>query len=228
MLLRSVDFGEADRIVTLLTERQGRVSVLAKSARKSTKRFLGALEPFGVIDAEIAMGTAEIGRLASARLVRGFPAILGSLAKMELAGRALEVVRSATPPRESDPELIGAVIELFEAISVVPHESTRVAFVIRYLSLLGLAPQLDACGKCGKRPANGQSSSFDPASGSIVCRACGGGPIVLSASTRARMRNAAEDGWAGELATWSEDDVVAADDLLHVFMDRHVTGGRRR
>ena len=79
VLLRSVDYGEADRIVTLLTERRGRVSVLARSARKSTKRFLGALEPFGVIEAEIALGTAEVGRLSSARLVRGFPKILASL-----------------------------------------------------------------------------------------------------------------------------------------------------
>jgi DNA repair protein RecO (recombination protein O) len=226
VLLRSVDYGEADRIVTLLTERHGRVSVLARSARKSTKRFAGALEPFGLLEAEIAMGNAEVGGLSSARLVRGFPSILGSLPAMTIAGRALEVVRAATPPRESDPELLGAVLELFEALSIAPRESTRVAFVIRYLSLLGLAPQLDACGKCGKRPSKGQSSSFDPANGSIVCRACGGGPIVLRAATRERMSAATTRAWASELDPWTDLETRSADDLLGAFMERHLSGGR--
>jgi DNA repair protein RecO (recombination protein O) len=228
VLLLRVDYGEADRIVTLLTERHGRVSVLARSARKSTKRFAGALEPFGVIEAELGLGTSEVGQLSSARLVRGFPSILASLPAMTIAGRALDLVRHATPPRESEPDLLASVIELFEALSVRPLESTRVAFVIRYLSLLGLAPQLDACGKCGKRPAADQSSLFDPQSGAIVCRACGGGPILLPAATRARMSAAIMDAWTSALPDWTDDDVRVASDLLDVFVERHVIGARKR
>ena len=117
MLVRSVDYGEADRIVTLLTEHTGLVALMARSARKSQRRFAGALEPFGVIDAELALGRGEVGRLASARLVRGFPTLLGSLPAMREAGRALELVRDATPPRESDPRLLATVEHLFERLA---------------------------------------------------------------------------------------------------------------
>ncbi len=214
--------------MTLLTERSGSVSVMARSARKSAKRFQGALEPFGVIDAEIVLGASEVGRLGSARLVRGFPAILASLPAMAIAGRALELVRDATPPRESEPDLLEAVIELFEALCARPDESARVAFVIRYLALLGLAPQLESCGKCGKRPGDGRSSLFDPASGSIVCRACGGGPLLVPASTRALMSQSIDDGWTRSLATWTHDDVITADEVLDAFIGRHVPLGKKR
>lgn len=224
VLVRSVDYGEADRIVTFLTEQLGLVSAMARSARKSTKRFAGALEPFGVIEAEVAPGRGEVGRLAGARLIRGFPGILGSLAAMEQGGHALELVRAASPPREPEPRLFEAVVMLFEALSASPEHAVtiRVAFELRALALLGLSPQLDACGRCGRAPDAAQSALFDPSVGAIVCRACGGGPILLSASTRRRMIAASGPGWTAEIATWSPAEQEAARDAIDGVVLRHV------
>lgn len=228
--MRSVDYGEADRIVTLLTEHTGLVALIARSARKSQKRFAGALEPFGVIDAELALGRGDVGRLASARLVRGFPSILTSLPAMREAGRALELVRDATPPRESDPRLLATVVRLFEVLAAAPTnaEAARAAFELRYLALLGLAPRVDACARCGRTPEPSQSALFDGAVGAIVCRACGGGPLRLPASTRRLMSEAMGTAWAEGLEGWRAEDTRAALDALDAFVDRHVRARRER
>lgn len=224
VLVRSVDYGEADRIVTLLTEHDGLVAVIARSARKSRKRFAGALEPFGLVEAELALGRGEVGRLASARLVRGFPALLGSLAAMREAGRALELVRDATPPRESDARLLAAVVALFERLAADPPRAAaiRVAFELRYLALLGLGPRVDACARCGRSPDVTSSALFDGAVGAIVCRACGGGPLLLRARTR-RLMSVAMTGELGEGDDdWTQSDVEAAADAIDAFVERHV------
>ena len=229
VLVRSVDYGEADRIVTLLTERHGLLALIARSARKSQKRFAGALEPFGVIEAELAIGRGDVGRLASARLMRGFPSLLGSLTAMREAGRALELVREATPPRESDPRLLETVVQLFETLAGPDAnvEATRAAFELRYLSLLGLAPRVDACARCGREPEPAQSALFDGAVGAILCRACGGGPILLPASTRRLMSVATGAEWAITIPAWTDADTHAARQALDAFVERHVRARNR-
>jgi DNA repair protein RecO (recombination protein O) len=229
VLVRSVDYGEADRIVTLLTEHTGLVALIARSARKSKKRFAGALEPFGVIEAELALGRGDVGRLASARLVRGFPALLSRLSAMREAGKALELVRDATPPRESDPRLLETVIVLFEKLAdaAMNEEAVRAAFELRYLALLGLAPHVDACARCGRAPDASQSALFDGAVGAIVCRACGGGPILLPASTRRLMSDATKTAWAEDLDAWTSTDIHAALEALDAFVERHVRASGR-
>ena len=227
VLVRRVDYGEADRIVTLLTESHGLVALMARGARKSTKRFAGALEPFGVIDAELSLGRGEVGRLVGARLVRGFPALLKSLSAMEQLGRALELVRVATPPRESDADLIATVIRLFEVVQEgAEPQAARAAFELRYLSLLGLSPRVEACSRCDRAPRPGQSALFDPAVGAIVCRACGGGPMRLGASVRERMAASVLGGWSDELTRWSDEDVRAAIEATDAFVVRHVATSR--
>ena len=229
VLVRSVDYGEADRIVTLLTEHTGLVSLMARSARKSQKRFAGALEPFGLIEAELAIGRGELGRLASARLVRGFPQLLTSLLAMGEAGRALELVRDATPPRESDPRLLETVVALFEMLAEGSSpRASRVAFEVRYLALLGLTPRVDACARCGRTPEPAQSALFDGAVGAILCRACGGGPIRLPASTRGLMSTASGAGWSETIPLWNESDTNAARLALDAFVERHVRASGAR
>lgn len=228
VLLRQVAYGDSDRILTLLTDHEGRVSVLARGARSSRTRFEGgALEPFGVIGAEIALGRGELGRLVSARLVRGFPRILASLTRMEEAGRGLELVRALVPPHEVDPRLLETVIGFFERLD---EESTgadvRLAFELRFLALVGLSPRLDACGRCG-RVAEHRAALFDADTGALVCRACGGGPIHLGGRTRARMIASQGDTWATLARGWSEVERHEARQALDAFLRKQLGKARR-
>ena len=225
VLLRSVDFGEADRILTLVTDAHGRIAVMARGARRSQKRFGGALEPFAIVEASVAMGAGEVGRLAEARVLRAFPRLIGSLDAMREAGHALELVRSVSPQRHGEPRLLDAIAALFEELD---RDATSVGVFarssLRVLAIVGLAPRVTACVSCGRAPEPGQAALFDAGRGGIVCRACGGGPLRLSGRARAFMidalRAADEDEITfGPIERTDLSDVEAA---LDAFVKRHV------
>lgn len=201
IVLRSVDYAEADRIVTLLARDLGKIAVIARGARKSQKRFAGALEPFAVLSAEIAPGRGEVSRLASASLLRPFPGILAGLAKMQAGGRALELVRDATQSGPVDARIFDACVALFEMLETAEtvHEEHELAFIVRLASLLGFAPRVDRCVSCGTLAPDGKAALFDPLRSAIVCQACGGAPVKLSGATRRLLRAMATAGWT-ELA----------------------------
>ena len=79
-----------------------------------------------------------------------------------------------------------------------PAEESLLALQIRVLTALGFSPTLDRCVGCGKVPSPERSASFDAARGGIVCRACGGGRLILSAAALRR--------WATIQATEEFDD----------------------
>ncbi|MFK7990575.1 MAG: DNA repair protein RecO [Sandaracinaceae bacterium] len=196
VLLRSVVYGETDRIVTLLTESHGKVGAIARGARASRRRFGAHLEPYSLIEAELVFGRGDLARLASARGVRVFPGILADLGRMTVAAAGLEVVRLAVadgdPP---DARLLPTVVRLFELAEQSHEEVLRVAFVMRVLSLTGLAPGLERCGKCGRVAPAGRAAYFDPTLGSVVCRACGGAHLKLSGTLRRLLIAAQGRGW---------------------------------
>jgi DNA repair protein RecO (recombination protein O) len=227
VLLRSVAYGEADRIVTLLTESLGKVAVMARGARRSQKRFGGALEPYALVEAEVGLGRGEVGRLAQARVVRAFPGILADLSKMSLAAAGLELVREATPEREPpDARLVPTVVRFFELVEDSAAEEVRLAFTLRLLALLGLSPNLARCGRCGRPAPEGKAALFDPALGAVVCRACGGGPIKLPGALRRLLSEASTRRWdALGTETWDEEARRTAGAAVDAFLSSHL--GRR-
>lgn len=223
VLLRSVAYGEADRIVTMLTDSHGKLALMARSARRSSKRFAaGSLEPFGVAQIEFSLGGGEVGRLAGARTVRAFPAILGSLAAMQAGGAALELVRRVAPERQPDPEAVPTLARFFELLDAGGGPTARIAFELRFLAIAGLAPMLCACSRCGRAPKSGQAALFDPTLGGLVCRACGGGPIHLSGALRDRMARWLDDSWHQEVSPLPPAELSEAREFVDVFVRSHV------
>lgn len=224
--MRSVDYGDADRIVTLLTPDLGKVSLLARGVRRSRKRFGGALEPYVLVRAEVGLGRGELGRLAQAQVVRPFVRILGSLPKMMLAGKGLELVRRAVPPREPDTRVFELALGWLEALEDDPpstsDEVLLLAFQGRLLSVVGFAPELDACAGCGKRASEEQAACFDPDRGAVVCRACGGGPLRLSAGARALLRASLGRQWSAG-TPWTDRQRDEARAVLEALINRHLS-----
>lgn len=201
LVLRAVDYRDADRIVTLLTESHGKVAVLARSARRSKKRFGGSLEPYALIEAEVRLGRGEVGSIAKARVKQSFPAILSDLTRMSVAAVALELVREALPTRQPEPEVFALTMEFLAHLADMTgppgaQEQLLLAFEVRCIGLLGFAPNLDTCARCGRWAEHGQAALFDPAAGSVICRSCGGGPMKLSGETRRAMARAITPEWS--------------------------------
>jgi DNA repair protein RecO (recombination protein O) len=220
-VLRSIAYGEADRIVTLLTRRHGKLSAIARSARRSKRRFAGSLEGFALIDAELQVGSSELARLQSARVVRAFPGLLHDLPRLNAAGALLRLTRDLTPEHSPDEDLFEALVAMLAALERpdVPSAAFSVAFQLQLLALSGLAPLLHACGGCGKLPGTGRAAEFDPQRGCLVCRACGGAPLRLGAALRERMVAALQgDIVAVAQADWPVAELASAERLLSLFI----------
>jgi DNA repair protein RecO (recombination protein O) len=148
--------------------------------------------------------------------------IWGQLDKMRLAGAALELVRKSAPLREPNARLFRTTVQMLEtADSQPPRQELLLAFKTRLLALAGWGPQLDACGNCGRRAPEGQAARFDPTFGALVCRSCGGGPVHLSASTRAHLRRATGSGWA-QPEEWTVIERQQATRALDALVARHL------
>lgn len=204
-----MDFGEADRVLTFLTPSSGLVGVMARGARSSRRRFGGALEPFAVTDIEFARGRGELGRLQQAQIARAFPGILGDLSRMRSAGAALDVARGLSAPEAGDTAAFDVTLAMLEALDAADEPMAArvgVGYRVRLLSVCGFAPSLEVCGLCGRRPGPQQPAGFDPHSGHLVCRSCGGGSQLLSARSRALIKALASPHWLSAVgADWSDD-----------------------
>ncbi|MDH3845013.1 MAG: DNA repair protein RecO [Myxococcales bacterium] len=187
LLLRSVDYRDSDRIVTLLTEDHGKIAAIARGARKSQRRFGGALQPYVVMQAYFHRGRGELAHLERVTVDQPFLNILRDLTAIGAAGAALAVIRERVPDHEPEPAVFDVAVRFLAALdSGAAAEEALVSLHIRVLALLGFAPTLDRCVICGKSPPMGRSASFDAGRGGIVCRACGGGRLVLGAEALRR------------------------------------------
>ena len=199
LLLRRVEYGESDLVVTLLTDTIGRVSALARGARKSVKRFGGVIEPMHTLRiAYDDRSGAELVVLREARLERARPFLVTSLERMQAAGLALNWVRKAAPPRTPEPEVWSAMSDLLDHLGdpedTVSARARLAATGIRLLAAFGWGIDFERCVSCGKAPGPTQAAAVDAARGGLICRECGGARRRLSASERVALTRAATGG----------------------------------
>jgi DNA repair protein RecO (recombination protein O) len=174
IVLRTVDYGEADRIVTLLAREGGKRAAIARGARKSTRRFGAGLALFGVGEATLhERPHAELDTLESFHGARGFPSLMLDVAKVAHGGYACELVRELAPPKQSEPALFDLLLAFFAQLDAAPAraETLRV-FELRLLDEVGLRPQLDACVSCNTHALDEPGQVLDARSGGVVCAAC--------------------------------------------------------
>jgi DNA repair protein RecO (recombination protein O) len=225
LFLRGVDYAESDRIVTLLTRRFGKASFIARAARRSKKRFAGALQPLQLISVELQHGSGQLGSLARAEVVRTFPRVLSDLGRMSAGFAALELVRELSPEHDADPALFGTTLDMLQALDAADAAPERLAlcFQARTLALSGFAPRLDACGACGKRPEGAQRAEFDPRAGHLVCRHCGGASEELGGAARVLLQRASGPDWiACARAELPDAELASARCALRAFIEQRI------
>jgi DNA repair protein RecO (recombination protein O) len=221
LLLRRVEYGDADLVLTLLTQKLGKVSALARAARKSSKRFGSALEPMHTLAVELdERPGAELFTLVEAKLAVPRAKILESLAAMEAAGKALSWVRRAAPPRTPEAEPYAVLSTLLDRLADANNTETASALAEAGLSLLaafGWGIDFERCVRCGRQAAATQSASVDAARGGLICRSCGGARLRISAAARAHMARAG----AGETSVLTPDDAPDALAIVEAALGAH-------
>jgi DNA repair protein RecO (recombination protein O) len=149
IILRRVDFGEADRLVTLLTPDVGKLRVLAKGARKITSRKAGHIELFARTTVQLAKGRT-FDLVTQAELIEPHRVLREDVSRGSLAHYLCELVEQFAPEDSEDAELYAwlsnALLSLCDAND--PHLVSRY-FEMRLLSLAGYRPQLFKCALTG-------------------------------------------------------------------------------
>ena len=177
ILLRAVDFGESDRIVHLLCPRTGRLSAIAKGARRSVKRFAGTLDLCNLLRVHVEQSrSSSMARLEQAVLVDPFLGLRERPARFALACYLIEMVDRMAPGGGAPADLERIYEFTRGALGVVereqPDERLRVLLELRALEALGLRPELRSCVRCGTEPVPGDAVGFQVADGGVLCGAC--------------------------------------------------------
>ena len=137
IVLRRTNYGEADRIVQLLTP-EGKKSVMARGVRREKSKLAGGIELFAICDVVITQGKGDLGILTSARLVQFYRHILEDYDTMQFA---YEVVKHITRASEmvDEPEWFDVLSEVLMALDGLTNSRQLVQawFYLRYAALLG-------------------------------------------------------------------------------------------
>jgi DNA repair protein RecO (recombination protein O) len=191
LVVRAVEVGESDVVATLVTERAGKVSAVARGARKGSRRIGGALEPLHTVAVLLDDKGGDLATLKEARIVRLRASLAANLDALEAAGVALRWARHLFPPRTPEPQGWRVLIELLDALDETAGIAPGIALAragLAMLAAVGYGLDLEGCVVCGRPCPAERPACVDPARGGLVCRACGGAATVLSPETRDAAR----------------------------------------
>ena len=227
-----MNYGESDRIVTLFGRDTGRVSALARGARKSQRRFAGGLSLCALGSAALRERPgAELATLERFDATEAHAALGSDVARMAHAAYAAELVGKLCAPHQVEIKVfdwVAAFLRLLDADGA-SAERLRV-FEIGLLRDLGFGPVLDTCAACGGEAFEGRSPAevgfrWDPDRGGAVCTACARGGRPLQPAVREALirlaRTPLADATAEALPTDVNRDCREA--LLEII-NHHVSG----
>ena len=187
IVLRAVNYGEADRIVTLFGRETGRLSALARGARKSQRRFAGGLGlcAVGVASLRERAG-ADLLTLESFDATAAHVALGADVARMAHAAYAAELVTKLCAPRQVEGAVYDWLADFLVCLDAEGASAERLrVFEVGLLGRLGFAPVIDRCAICGR--AADVEYRWDPDRGGAVCPTCGKSGRPIRAGVRAAL-----------------------------------------
>lgn len=179
ILLRKIEYGDHDFIISFLTESNGKISVIAKNAKKSIKRFSGALDLFSVNHIQCTFPKKKkdgLTILSQADLKNGFANIRYDVFKTTYASYWAELMYFWLEENKHQPDLYDLLLFAFDALNtgVLSKEVVNLLFQSRFMSISGFFPSIENCDKC-KTPVDlieQINIRFDFQEGRIICQNC--------------------------------------------------------
>ncbi len=192
VVLRSMRYGEADRILHLYTPHRGRVSAIAKGVRRARSRFGGRLEPYFRLHIELHEGRGELLTVTGAQTIDGYARLRGDGRALDAAARACDAVGRLFETSEPHPGVFNLLCRQLSLLDthvggLASNRAGALAFRLKLLLAAGLAPQLGACASCGEPE---HLVGFSGAAGGVVCTACEAGSFPLEQEAHGFMTDA--------------------------------------
>ncbi len=177
-VLRKIDLKEADQIITLHTESQGKVKAIAKGIRKARSKNVGNLELLNLIDVLLIPGkNFEI--ITQVKVENSFLDLKEDLNCLAFVYYLVELLDKLIAENERAPELFDLLDNFLNWAKEKKEDLLKSfalrAFELKLISLLGFAPEIFRCVKCGQKLTSGGSKYFDVSLGGIVCSSCTNG-----------------------------------------------------
>lgn len=217
-VLRTTPLRESDLLVVLYTDVHGRVSAVARGARRSQRRFAGALSL-------LVLGRYQLGRrprgelwgLDGAEVVREWTRLSSDVVAVAHASYAAELLGALLPPEAPDPHALEVMVSLWDSLAEAgPSPGALRAVELALLDLAGHQPALDRCAACGERDLEA-GAVFDPTRGGAICRRCAArsrGPSVrpIDPAARAYLQAVRDHGAPGPARAVDADPRFASAD----------------
>jgi DNA repair protein RecO (recombination protein O) len=172
VILKRMDLGEADRIVTLYSRDVGKIRAVAKGVRRTTSRSAGHLEPFTLSDVMFAVGR-ELDVISQADTLEAFRAIREDLVLTTYAYYLAEMVDLLTEDRMENRAVFDVLVAgLRDLCEVTDSRMVLIAFHLRLLEVLGYRPELRECVTC-RATIEPERNQFSALMGGVLCPGCG-------------------------------------------------------
>jgi DNA repair protein RecO (recombination protein O) len=207
IVLRSIRYGEADRILHLYSKTRGRFGAIAKGARKPKSRFGGRLEPFFRLDLLLHEGRGDLMTVTGVSTLDGYPRLRSSGPALSAGARACDAVLRLLDSAEPNPPAYNLLCRYLSMLDdpSLPRAAgveTALSFRLKLALAAGFSPELASCARCGEAE---HLTGFSGAAGGVVCAGCEAGSFEMSEEAHSFMveaiaRPLAEAPEAGERA----------------------------
>ncbi len=169
IVLRSFPFGEADKVVVLLSPNNGKLRTVAKGIRKTKSRFGGRLETFSHVDLVLYEGR-NLDTITQVSMIEPFHALRADLDSVVSAGAMVEIADAVAQENESSVRLFLLLQRGLRALDAGPvHPDLVTAFLLKAAEAIGVAPALDQCAGCGRTD---DLRRFSFSAGGVLCERC--------------------------------------------------------
>ncbi|MCY3539142.1 MAG: DNA repair protein RecO [Acidimicrobiia bacterium] len=222
IVLRGYPFGEADRVVVILSPNHGQVRAVAKGVRRTTSRFGARLEPLTHVDLVLYQGRS-LATVTQVSVIEAFPKLRQDLDAVMVAGTMAKIIGQVVVDDEPSHRVFLVLLRGLRAL----EEGARgldlaASFLLKVADVIGQTPALENCAACG---AGTGLDRFSLAGGGLICRACDEGGTF-------RLRDGLPDHLAGLLAAdlsgfTGTDSGLAAEavGLARRFLEYHLEAG---
>lgn len=186
VVLRSIRFGEADRILHIYSEEMGRISAIAKGVRRTRSRFGGRLEPFVRADLVLHRGRSELMTVTQVHAVNAHSEMRRRHEALEaaaLGGQSVLALMSEHEANRPAYNLLVRFFDLCDQLATNPETSAAewaaltLCFRLKLSLTAGFAPELNSCASCGEP---GPVVGFSAREGGVVCSSCEQSAFSLS------------------------------------------------
>ena len=216
VVLRSIRYSEADRILHLYTADRGRVGAIAKGVRRTKSRFGGRLEPLSHVELLLYAGSGELHTVTGVDLVRSHHAAREDSYRLAVGLVGAEAMLRLFTEQEANERAFGALTRFLDLLDEAPPavrpelDALGLSFQLKLLWLSGYLPHVGSCAECG---VEGPIAGYSARAGGTVCSACSAGSIALSADglsgMTALLRSPLADALTAGLTERGARDVLA-------------------